>query len=119
MESYAAGETDVPLLEETIGGNFDRTVAAHPDREALVEFATGRRWTYAELDHDVDAVRPRPDRRRASRRATGSASGRPTVRSGRSPSSPRRRSARSSSTSTRPTAPTSSPTRSTTPGCGC
>ena len=54
MESYAAGETEPPLLEETIGGNFDRTVAAYPDREALVEFASGRRWTYRELNHDVD-----------------------------------------------------------------
>ena len=54
MESYAAGETEPPLLEETIGGNFDRTVAAYPDHEALVEFASGRRWTYRELNHDVD-----------------------------------------------------------------
>ena len=29
-------------------------MAAHPDHEALVEFATGRRWTYRELNHDVD-----------------------------------------------------------------
>ena len=56
MESYAAGETSPPLLEETIGTNLERTVAAHGDREALVEVATGRRWTYAELDADVDAV---------------------------------------------------------------
>jgi fatty-acyl-CoA synthase len=56
MESYAAGEQTPPLLEETIGANFDRTVAAHGDREALVEVATGRRWTYAELDRDVDAL---------------------------------------------------------------
>src|ERR1700754_3112588 len=54
MESYAAGETDIPLLEETIGANLERTVAAHPDREALVEVASGRRWTWAELDRDVD-----------------------------------------------------------------
>jgi fatty-acyl-CoA synthase len=54
MDSYAAGETDVPLLEETIGANFARTVAAYPEREALVEFQTGRRWTWAELDRDVD-----------------------------------------------------------------
>ncbi len=53
--SYTAGPTDVPLLEETIGANFERTVAAHGDREALVEVATGRRWTYAELDGDVNA----------------------------------------------------------------
>ena len=31
-------------------------MAAYPDREALVEFATGRRWTWAELDRDVDAL---------------------------------------------------------------
>ena len=47
-----------PLLEETIGANLERTVAAFPDREALVEFATGRRWTWRELDRDVDAGRP-------------------------------------------------------------
>ena len=56
MESYARGETDQPLLVETIGANFSRTVAAHPDREALVEVASGRRWTWAELERDVDAV---------------------------------------------------------------
>ncbi|WP_243058922.1 AMP-binding protein [Nocardioides sp. SR21] len=56
MESYAQGETTPPLLEETIGANFERTVAAYPDREALVEVASGRRWTWAELDRDVDAV---------------------------------------------------------------
>jgi fatty-acyl-CoA synthase len=54
MESYAAGELEPALLEETIGANFERTVAAHPDREALVEVASGRRWTWAELDRDVN-----------------------------------------------------------------
>jgi fatty-acyl-CoA synthase len=54
MESYAAGETDVPLLEQTIGENFEAVVAAHGDREALVEVASGRRWTWAELNRDVD-----------------------------------------------------------------
>lgn len=54
MESYAAGETTPPLLEETIGANLTRTVAAYGDREALVECETGRRWTYAELDAAVD-----------------------------------------------------------------
>ncbi len=56
MESYARGETDQPLLVETIGANFSRTVAAHPDREALVEVASGRRWTWRELEREVDAV---------------------------------------------------------------
>ena len=56
MESYAAGETTTALLEETIGANFERTVAAHGDREALVEVATGRRWTYSQLNADIDAL---------------------------------------------------------------
>jgi fatty-acyl-CoA synthase len=56
MESYAKGETQPPLLEETIGANLERAVARFPDREALVEFATGRRWTWAQLDREVDAL---------------------------------------------------------------
>ena len=56
MKSYDRGRTDVPVLEETIGANFERMVAAGPDADALVEVATGRRWTYVELDAEVDAV---------------------------------------------------------------
>jgi fatty-acyl-CoA synthase len=56
MESYAAGATTTPLLEETIGRNFERTVAAHADREALVEIASGRRWTWRQLNRAVDEV---------------------------------------------------------------
>lgn len=56
MESYAAGETTPALIEETIGANLQRIAAEHAEREALVEVATGRRWTYAELDRDVDRV---------------------------------------------------------------
>ncbi|WP_321573732.1 AMP-binding protein [Nocardioides sp. Kera G14] len=54
MESYAAGETSTPLLEETIGASFERTVARYPEREALVEVESGRRWTWSELNADVD-----------------------------------------------------------------
>ncbi|XBB65753.1 AMP-binding protein [Nocardioides sp. WV_118_6] len=54
--SYAAGETTTPLLEETIGANLERTVARWPDREALVEVASGRRWTWREFDAVVDEV---------------------------------------------------------------
>ncbi|NGY64434.1 AMP-binding protein [Lentzea sp. NEAU-D13] len=54
--SYASGPSDVPLLGDTIGDNFDRTVAADPDREALVEVPTGRRWTYAQLRQDVNVL---------------------------------------------------------------
>src|SRR5580765_7015632 len=56
MESYARGETEPALLDETIGANLDRTVARFPDREAMVEFATGTRWTWRELDRDVELV---------------------------------------------------------------
>jgi len=56
MLSYAAGVSDVALLGETIGANLERTVARFADREALVEVATGRRWTYAELNAAVDEV---------------------------------------------------------------
>src|SRR3954464_979568 len=56
MESYARGETEPALLGETIGANLERTVARFPGREALVEVATGRRWTYTEFDAAVDRV---------------------------------------------------------------
>ncbi|ORA63690.1 AMP-binding protein [Mycolicibacterium elephantis] len=54
--SYAAGPTEVPLLEETIGANFERTASAHPGVEALVDVSSGRRWTYAELNTEIDVV---------------------------------------------------------------
>ncbi|MFD7596948.1 AMP-binding protein [Kitasatospora sp. NPDC059812] len=54
--SYASGTSDVPLLGDTIGENLDRAVRAHPARDALVDRATARRWTYAELAADVDAL---------------------------------------------------------------
>ena len=56
LPSYDAGPTDTPILEETIGANFARTAATHPDIEALVDVAADRRWTYAELDAEVDVV---------------------------------------------------------------
>ncbi|MFF4621992.1 AMP-binding protein [Nonomuraea jabiensis] len=54
--SYASGVSEVPLLGETIGQNFERTVARFGEREALVDVAAGRRWTYAELDAAVNEV---------------------------------------------------------------
>ncbi|MFI9510019.1 AMP-binding protein [Nocardia sp. NPDC052566] len=56
LPSYASGTSDTPLLGDTIGANFDRTVAAFPDREALVDRPSGRRWTYRELAAAIDAV---------------------------------------------------------------
>jgi fatty-acyl-CoA synthase len=54
--SHAAGPTDSPLLNETIGAALDRTVAAHGEREALVDVASGRRWSYRQLADEVDTV---------------------------------------------------------------
>ncbi|WP_290058455.1 AMP-binding protein [Amycolatopsis solani] len=56
LPSYASGISEVPLLGDTIGDNFDRTVAAFGDRDALVDRAAGRRWTYRELAAEVDAL---------------------------------------------------------------
>lgn len=56
MKSYDAGPTGIAILEETIGDNFERTVANNPDVEALVDVAGDRRWTYAELNAEIDLV---------------------------------------------------------------
>ncbi|MFD9568503.1 AMP-binding protein [Streptomyces sp. NPDC059982] len=54
--SRASGSSGVALLRETIGENLDRTVRRFPGRDALVDVAAGRRWTYAELGAEVDAL---------------------------------------------------------------
>jgi len=54
--SYAAGTSALPLLGETIGDNLARTASVAPDAEALVDCATGRRWTYRQLDAAVDEL---------------------------------------------------------------
>ena len=54
--SYTSGISDVPLLGDTIPGNLARTVTQHGDRDAMVDRTSGRRWSYAELAADVDAV---------------------------------------------------------------
>ncbi|RCG18601.1 AMP-binding protein [Streptomyces diacarni] len=54
--SYASGPSKSPLLGDTIGENLALAVAAHGDREALVDVAGGRRWTYRDFAADVDAL---------------------------------------------------------------
>ncbi|MEO3823243.1 AMP-binding protein [Actinomadura sp. B10D3] len=54
--SYASGVSTTPLLGDTIGANLDRTVAAFSERDALVDRASGRRWTYEQFLDDVEAV---------------------------------------------------------------
>ena len=53
--SYVHGASNVALIGETIGRNFDRTVARCGDRPALVVRQQGIRWSYRELGEKVDA----------------------------------------------------------------
>ncbi|HEY3727816.1 MAG TPA: AMP-binding protein [Solirubrobacteraceae bacterium] len=54
--SYARGTARTPLLEETIGANFDRTVQRVGEREALVSCVQRLRYTYRELGAAVDEL---------------------------------------------------------------
>jgi fatty-acyl-CoA synthase len=61
MLAYTGGDTDVPLLEETIGANFERIAARFPYHDALIEAAAvpgeeARRWSYTKLNDDVDRL---------------------------------------------------------------
>lgn len=51
--SYTHGTGTTALLGDTIGANLDRAIAAFPEREALVDVSSGRRWTYEEFGDDV------------------------------------------------------------------
>jgi fatty-acyl-CoA synthase len=54
--SWAHGASATPLLGETIGANLERTVAAYPDRDALVVRHQGVRLTYTQLGERVDRL---------------------------------------------------------------
>ena len=54
-QSYVHGASAVPLLGDTIGVHFDKAVARWPEAEALVVRHQGVRWTYRELQQQVDA----------------------------------------------------------------
>lgn len=61
MRANTAGNTDVPLLDETIGRNFERVAARFPFHDALVEAAQvpggdARRWSYSKMNDDVDRL---------------------------------------------------------------
>jgi len=56
VASYSHGTSTTPLLGETIGANLERMARRFGEREALVDVPTGRRWTYAELDADIDTL---------------------------------------------------------------
>lgn len=54
--SIAQGLTTPALLEDTIDENFQRTVQQYPDRDAIVVRHQSIRWTYAELNRQIDKV---------------------------------------------------------------
>ncbi len=56
LSSYGSGTSESPLLGDTIGDNLVRTVLRLPDGEALVDVPSGRRWTYAAFDADVNGL---------------------------------------------------------------
>ncbi len=55
IQSYVHGASAVPLIGDTIGVHFDRAVARWPESEALVVRHQVVRWTYRELQQQVDA----------------------------------------------------------------
>ena len=54
-QSYTHGASATPLLGDTIGVHFDKAVARWPDAEALVVRHQNVRWTYRDLQKQVDA----------------------------------------------------------------
>ena len=54
--AHVIGDTSQPLWIEPIPVAFKRTVAAHGGREAAVFVEQGVRYTWAELDREVDAL---------------------------------------------------------------
>lgn len=54
--SYSRGATDTPLIEETIGAFFDAMIERFADKEAVVSCHQGIRYTYRELQRDVDRM---------------------------------------------------------------
>jgi fatty-acyl-CoA synthase len=54
--SYVRGDAGAALLADTIGAAFDRTVARHGERTALVVCHQQIAWTYIELKTQVEAL---------------------------------------------------------------
>jgi fatty-acyl-CoA synthase len=55
-KSLVRGAYTPPLLESTIGGALAATIAAVPERDALISRHQNIRWSYAEFGRRVDAL---------------------------------------------------------------
>ena len=53
--SYVSGTSTVPLIGDTIGQHFDKTVAKYPTRDALIVRQQNIRYTWQDLATHVDA----------------------------------------------------------------
>jgi len=53
--SFVCGTSDQPLIYQTIGDAFDRTVERWGDREAVVVRHQGIRWTWRQLGEAIEA----------------------------------------------------------------
>ena len=56
MNSHTTAPSNDPLLDETIGANLEAVVTRFGDREALIDVPTAKKWTYSELNRDIDRV---------------------------------------------------------------
>ena len=56
LPSQTSGPTDVPLIEQTIDANFRSTLGKWPDRDAIIVRHQNIRWSYAELDRQIERV---------------------------------------------------------------
>ena len=54
--SYVAGTSDRPLMYRTVDGVLKAAAHEHPDRDALVVPYQSVRWTFAQLDREVERV---------------------------------------------------------------
>ncbi|MCD8512613.1 MAG: AMP-binding protein [Nitrincola sp.] len=54
LPSYTSGTSSKPLLGMTIGDMFDATANRYPDNDALIVLHQGIRWTYKELQEQVN-----------------------------------------------------------------
>jgi fatty-acyl-CoA synthase len=54
LPSYTSGTSNQPLIGMTIGDKFDQTVATYPDNDALIVRHQAIRWSYRELQQQVN-----------------------------------------------------------------
>ena len=56
MQSYLHGVSDIPLMGLTIGNLLEETAKKYPETEALIVSHQNLRWSYHELNRQVDMM---------------------------------------------------------------